>query len=327
MTVLSLSPEQVVRAACPNFRELVRPHDVQFVSSDAHLTDHVSDVEFILGDWTHETALPSDAVLAAKNCSLIVQPSAGYDEIDINRARSVALPVVNTPGANSQSVSEWVIMAMLALSKNMILNHNRMIDGEWAMVRATDEGIHELANQTIGILGLGQIGQQVAEQLVAFGVSLLYYDPNVNAEALSQDLAVSKVASLERLCSLSDILTIHVPLNEYTRNSITPKELDKLGRNGILINASRGGVVSEAALLNYLRTDSIKGAALDVFQHESSDMLNAWRRLDNVLLSPHVSGGSIEARQRMFQEAFDALRSAMNGNLPKHVVNGVASLR
>lgn len=322
--ILSLSPANIVLPVYELLRPQMNDHTLTFLEppSVENLLTALPSADFILGDWTHQLGLDSDLLGRATRCKLIVQPTAGYDVIDVAAANRLGLIVANCPGANARAVAEWTVMAMLVALKNVVVNHERTRRGEWWMSRALEEGVYDIGGRTIGILGFGTIGQSVAQRLHGFGVSkILYSDAFVDVTEVEPGIAVERVADIDELCRRSDILSVHVPLTPQTRNLIGAERLAMLGTQGVLVNSSRGAVVDEEALAAALRARTIKAAALDVFSEEPIPQTHPWQELDNVLLSPHISGGTVEARDQMISTALRNIDEVITGHPPQHVIH------
>lgn len=327
--ILSLSPADVVLPVYEHLKEEMQDHTLEFLlpRSQEHLRERLGAAEFVLGDWTHVLRMGPPELEAARRCRLIVQPTAGFDSIDVVSARERGIPVANCPGANARAVAEWAVMAILVALKNAVANHERTRRGEWWMTKALEEGIYDIGDRTVGILGFGTIGQEVARRLHGFGVTILYQDAFVTTDLLDDRIPVEQVESVDELCRRSDILSVHVPLTPHTRHLVNAERIALLGEQGVLVNCSRGPVVDEDALLHALRSRTIKAAALDVFEEEPIPVDHRWRDEPNVFLSPHISGGTVEARDRMVGTALRTIDDAMRGTAPRTVVNDVTVLR
>ncbi|WP_158056929.1 2-hydroxyacid dehydrogenase [Saccharomonospora sp. CUA-673] len=191
-----------------------------------------------------------------------------------------------------------------------------------------DEGIHDLASRTVGIVGMGRTGLAVARRLAAFGVErILYRHRRPVADADAAGLPVEQVSDMDELCARSDVLSLHVPLTPETRHLVDRRRLGLLGPDGVLVNGARGAVVDEDALHTALRRKEIRAAALDVFGDEPLSGPHRWSELDNVFLSPHLAGSSLESREAMLTGALGSLATALRGELPADVVNDVPTLR
>ncbi|MGO1973085.1 MAG: NAD(P)-dependent oxidoreductase [Propionibacteriaceae bacterium] len=328
--VLNLSPSSVLSPVYDQLADTLPPHRLIDVPErdQSALLAAVTEADVIMGDWTAELKLTADVLRAAVRCRVVVQPTAGFDSIDVTEAKALGLPVVNTPGANARGVAEWAVMAMLATLKNLLVNHDRTKRGEWWMTEAADEGVYDLGDRVVGILGFGEIGRGVARRVHAFGVKeILYLDPQVDLDQLDDRIAVRKVTEIDTLFADSDIVSVHLPLTPGTRHLVDAEKLALLGEHGVLINTSRGAVVDEAALQEALRTRTIKAAALDVFGEEPLTGDHRWAELDNVLLSPHLAGSTVESRDKMVTQALESVAAALRGELPGTVVNNVERLR
>lgn len=328
--VLSLSPVSVVGPIHERLKDSLPAHELVHIDprdQDA-LAGAVATADVLLGDWTAELKLNQDVLRAAARCRAVVQPTAGYDSIDITAAGDSGLPVVNTPGANARGVAEWAVMAMLVTLKNVVINHERTRRGEWWMAEAADEGVYDLGDRVVGILGFGEIGRGVARRAHAFGVAeIVYLDPMVDVDCIDDRIPVRKVTEIDDLFAASDIVSVHLPLTPGTRHLVDAGRLALLGEQGVIINTSRGAVVDEDALLAALRSGTIKAAALDVFAEEPLVGDHPWGGLDNVLLSPHLAGSTVESREEMVTRALDSVAKVLQGELPTTVVNGVPRLR
>lgn len=328
--VLNLTPSSVLSPVYDRLADTLPPHRLVDVPDrdQSALLAAAPEADLILGDWTAELKLTAEVLHAAARCRAVVQPTAGFDSIDVATAKSLGLPVVNTPGANARGVAEWAVMAMLATLKNLVLNHERTRRGEWWMTEAADEGVYDLGDRVVGILGFGEIGRGVARRVHAFGVEeIVYLDPQVDLTRLDERIDVRKVTEVDALFAASDIVSVHLPLTPGTRHLVDAGRLALLGEQGILVNTSRGAVVDESALQDALRTGTIKAAALDVFAEEPLAGDHPWAQFDNVLLSPHLAGSTVESRDKMVSQALASVAAALRDELPGSVVNEVARLR
>ncbi|WP_253828595.1 2-hydroxyacid dehydrogenase [Prauserella aidingensis] len=327
--MLSTSPRDVIAPVHRRHGSGLPEHDLRFVKPRTadELHSLITGADFVLGDWTGELRLDRATLALAERCRLIVQPTAGHDSIDVDAARELGIPVANTPGANTRAVAEWTVMAMLMVVKNALVNHERTRRGEWWMTAAADEGLHDLAGRAVGILGMGRTGLAVARRLAAFGVApILYHHRRPVTDADSAGLPLERVSGVDELCTRSDVLSLHVPLTGDTRGLIDRRRLRLLGSGGVLVNGARGPVVDEHALHTALRSREISSAALDVFGDEPLTGEHRWAELDNVFLSPHLAGSTLESREAMTAGALASLDTALRGGLPSTIVNDVAGL-
>jgi D-3-phosphoglycerate dehydrogenase len=232
----------------------------------------------------------------------IARAGVGTDNIDKEAATRLGIVVMNTPGGNTISTAEHTISLMLALSRNIYPAYQSLIDGRW------DRKLYmgkQLSGKTLGIIGMGRIGQAVATRAMAFEMRVLAYDPFLGAQR-AKELGVKTFASARDMFPHVDYLTVHTPLNESTRNLIGHKETKTLKRGVRLINCARGGIFSEEALVEGLKSGQIGGVALDVYESEpcvDSPLFGA----PGVLCTPHLGASTEEAQSSVAVEAAELL--------------------
>jgi len=255
---------------------------------------------------------------AGPGLRVIGRHGAGVDNIDVGAATARGIQVVNTPHAPSEAVAEYVAMALVAMTK-------RPLDADRA-TRACDWGFRnrhvgpELLGKTLGIVGFGKIGRRIAEICgCGFRMRVLYADAVRAPEAEERRLGAAQVP-LDELLKASDFISLNVPLLPETRHMIGDRAFGLMKPTAYLVNAARGPVVDEAALAGALKAGRIAGAAIDVFEEEPVTPDNPLLTLDNVLLSPHNAGHSIEAARNMSMVAADVIR-VLNGEAPEYPVN------
>lgn len=325
--VLCLSPEAVLRPTYERLRPELAPHVlVSAETSGAGIEALLPVADHLMGDWTHGTRLDAGLLGRAGRCLCIFQPTAGVESIDVATAAALGIPVANAPGTNDRAVAEWTVMAILALLKETWRHHQGVLQGRWDMVDAGHHGVYELGGRTVGIVGMGRIGQAVAQRLASFEPGRLrYFDAAPAPPEIARRLALERV-ELDELCATSDVLTLHVPLAPSTRHLLDARRLGLLPRHAVVVNAARGAVLDERALCAALDAGRLKAAALDVFSHEPLPERHPLRDRPNVLLSPHLAGSTNEARDRMVSSALENLDAVLRGGAPAHVVNGVAGV-
>jgi D-3-phosphoglycerate dehydrogenase / 2-oxoglutarate reductase len=230
--------------------------------------------------------------------------SIGTNQVDGHAARLMGIPVFNAPFSNTRSVAELVIAEAILLMRNIPGKNAAAHRGKW-LKSATN--CFEVRDKNIGIVGYGHIGSQVSILAEALGMNVYYYDI-VKKLSLGKAVACS---SLDELLSLSHIITLHVPETELTKNMISERELSVLRKGACLVNASRGTVVNIQALAGALKTGHILGAALDVFPDEpvtnNDPFISDLQQFDNVILSPHVGGSTMEAQENIGTEVAEKL--------------------
>lgn len=255
---------------------------------------------------------------ACKRLRVVGRHGVGLDTVDIPAATRLGVAVVHAPGSNSQAVAEHTLMLMLGCVKRARQIDRMTRAGDWTA--KTRAGNVELAGKTLGIVGVGNIGRRVATFAGAIGMRVLGYDKYVPADEVRRRGA-EPVESLEALLPQVDVLTCHTPLTEDTRRMINARTLALLKDGAIYINTCRGGVQDERALFEALTRGKLRAAGLDVFEEEPSPLDNPLLNLDNVLVSSHVAGVTVEAtRQAAMQVAGEMLR-VLRGERPQVLVN------
>ena len=249
------------------------------------------------------TKIRKRAIEAASNMELIVRAGIGLDNIDVEAAKEKGIEVANTPTATTISVAEHTFGLMLGAIRNHGRANLSMKAHKWEkkLFKGT-----ELYGKTLGIIGSGRIGLAVAERAIAFGMKVIVYD----VIQVKSELDIRQV-SLEELLSHADIISIHLPLSEKTRHMISDNEFTKMKDGVVLVNASRGGIVDEKALLNALDSGKVQAAAVDVFEKEPTDN---FALIDNpkVITTPHLGAASKEGQKRAGMEVAKILKEKLS---------------
>ncbi|MBZ0276333.1 MAG: phosphoglycerate dehydrogenase, partial [Anaerolineae bacterium] len=204
----------------------------------------------------------------------------GVDRVDLAAATAKGVVVTNTPGGNTNAVAELALGFMLALARNIPRQDRQIRREDWSLLKGV-----ELAGKTLGLLGMGRIGQRVAELGNAFGMKILFYDPYPPAEAFLEKIG-AQLISLEAVLTQSDFLSLHLPLTPDTRNLLDAAALAMMKKGAFLINTARGGLVDETALVKVLQAGTIGGAAFDAFEEEPAKG-NPLLELENFISTPH----------------------------------------
>ncbi|MFQ6084351.1 MAG: hydroxyacid dehydrogenase [Candidatus Aminicenantia bacterium] len=245
------------------------------------------------------TKVTSKVIEAANNLELIIRAGIGLDNIDLATAEKKGIKVANTPAATSISVAELTFGLMLGAVRHISIANMSMKAHKWEKKLFSGT---ELYGKTLGIIGLGRIGKEVAKRALAFGMKVIAYD----VIEIETDLDVKQV-SFEELLFQSDIITIHIPLTKETKYLLSSKEFDLMKEGVILINIARGGVVEEEALLNALNSGKVKAAAIDVWEKEPSDNFELIDH-PNVIATPHLGAAAKEGQERAGLEAVKILK-------------------
>jgi phosphoglycerate dehydrogenase-like enzyme len=262
---------------------------------------------------------------SAPNLKLVQLLSAGYDHVDIEAARKARVPVSNNGGANALAVAEHTIMLILAVLKRVVQFHNSVVAGTWRVGNPADVRVYEMGNRRLGIIGLGNIGKKVARRARAFDTTVQYYDIRRLSEHEEDALGVRFVL-FDELLRTSDIVSLHVPLDDSTRNLIGARELGLMRREAIIVNTCRGPVIDEAALFEALKANRIAGAGLDVLVDEPPKADHPFFTLPNVTLTPHSAGPTWENWTARFRNGFDNIERVAAGRAPLWVVPELVDL-
>ena len=260
----------------------------------------------------------AEVVDAAPDLKVICRTGVGFDRVDTAAAAAKRVPVTTTPGSNSEAVADFAMGMILACARRIPRLDSSLKAGAWQPSLGVD--VH---SKTLGVAGLGRIGQAVARRARGFNMRVLGLDPIVPQEHVAE-LGVEKV-SLDTLLSESDFITLHIPSSAETSGFIGGRELEAMRSTAFLINTARGPLVDEAALVDALRKGRIAGAGLDVFVDEPRADA-PFAEFDNVIVTPHIAGATIESTAQMAESAVDNAISVLSGSWPREiVVNGVYS--
>lgn len=257
----------------------------------------------------------SEPVLrAATRLKLIQLVSVGFDGMDLALCQQLGIPVANNGGANALDVAEHTFALILAFYRRLVALDANVRHNRWS---AIDSGAttYCIDGKTLGILGLGKIGQRVARLARAFGATVLYYDAYPPPATVEAELGVQRVG-FDELLQRADIVSVHVPLNSSTQKLIGARELALMKPNALLVNTCRGPVIDETALIAALQQRRIAGAALDVLEKEPPDPANPLLQLENVLFTPHTAGVTYDTWPRRGEFIFANLQRVWQGLPP-----------
>jgi len=261
------------------------------------------------------TKVTADIINAADKLKIIGRAGVGLDNVDVEAASKKGIIVVNTPGGNTISTAEHTFSMMMALSRTIPQADLSMKKGEWE--RKKFMGV-ELYGKTLGIVGLGRIGTEVAKRAIAFGMTVIAYDPYLSAEK-AKDLGIENV-DLKTLFQKSDYITVHTPLTDETKHMISAKEFAVMKKGVRMINCARGGIIDEEALVKAIEEGKVAGAAFDVYENEppkGSKLIG----LDKVVLTPHLGASTEEAQTNVAVEVANTVRDALLNRGVKNAVN------
>lgn len=253
------------------------------------------------------TKVSADLLRAATRLKVIGRAGVGVDNIALDTATELGIAIINAPAGNTIAVAELFFGVVLSLLRHLPRAYDSMHAGRWE--RSSLLGA-ELKGRTLGIVGLGRIGGEVAARAHAFEMPLIAYDPYI-AESRFQSLRVHRAASLDELLEASDIVTVHTPLTDETRGMIGKRELARLSSSSIVVNMARGGIVDEDALAEAVAARKLAGAAVDAFTKEPLRGDHPLANLPNVFLTPHIGASTGEAQRNVAVDACAAVRDAL----------------
>jgi len=315
MTLATTPKIAVLDVMAPQVNDVIRElagddFDVRFTTSPdrAELVKLVTECDIILvGPQRIDTEMMS----LCGHIRLIQKWGVGVDAIDLDTARAMGIPLAIAAGLNAAPVSEMALALMLAVNRRMMFADHATRQGEWPRpeMRAT---CMQLDGQTVGLLGFGNIAKQTARRLLGFDTRVLYHSNRRADPATEQALRVQQVP-LEQLLAESDVLSLHIPLNDQTRNMINAETIAKMKPGAIIVNTARGGVIDEAALYDALSSGRLRGAGLDVFAAEPPGGANPLWKLDNVVVMPHSGGGVFNNVAKVFGHSLDNMRKVLAG--------------
>lgn len=288
--------------------------DVRTKLPPAELAKAVPDADAII--VRSETQITAEILAAARRVKIVGRAGVGVDNIDVAAASRQGVVVVNVPGGNTISAAEHTMALLLALSRNVPQANASVRAGEWK--RSQFVGT-ELLGKTLGLIGMGRIGREVAKRCQSFGMSVLGYDPYASAD-YAKNFNITP-ATLDEIYAKADYITVHVPLNDSTRHLFNAATLAKLKPGVRLINCARGGIIHEADLAAAIKSGHVKGAALDVFEQEPPAKDNPLLGLSNVILTPHLGASTEEAQVKVAQELAETLADYFLHGTVRNAVN------
>jgi D-3-phosphoglycerate dehydrogenase / 2-oxoglutarate reductase len=265
------------------------------------------------------TKITREALSRAERLRVIGRAGVGVDNIDVQAATERGIAVLNAPSGNTISAAELTLALLLAVARSIPAADRSMKAGEWDRKRFN--GI-ELHGKTLGLIGAGRIGGEVARRAKAFGMRVIAFDPFLTEER-ARELDLQRTP-LDAVLEGADVITLHVPLTDATRGLIGDAQLARMRKGAILVNASRGGVVDEAALLRAVESGQLRGAGLDVFAEEPLPAQAALRSSDRIVLTPHLGASTAEAQENVALEIAEAVRDALLHDDLSRAVNAPA---
>ncbi|NLK62231.1 MAG: hydroxyacid dehydrogenase [Fusobacteria bacterium] len=283
-------------------------------TNSKELRERIEDVEVII---TNKVCIGKNEIDYSKSLKLICVAATGYNNIDIEYAREKGITVLNVKNYSTNSVVQTVFSYILHF-ENQISNYDKDVkNGKWSkseFFTLLKYNFDDLTEKTIGIIGYGDIGKKVKLIADSFGMNVLL------AKVDNSKNYIENRVSLEEIFKKSDYITIHIPLNENTKNLITKDYLSMMKKDAVIINTARGGIINESDLYDALISKKIKGAAIDVMLNEPPKSDNKLFSLKNVLITPHIAWGSIQSRKNLIKGIYENISSFKKGDNLKNSV-------
>ncbi len=263
----------------------------------------------VVADWP----ITAEDLAAAPKLMMVQHQGVGHEKIDKQALRARGIPLALCPAGTTVGVAEHTILLILAVYKRLVVADTELRQGTWLQwgLRANS---FELAGKTLGLVGFGRIGQAVAQRAHAFETKLLYHDPYPKEVPPEANRWNARAVSFLELLRQSDIVSLHVPATDETRRFMSTPQFEQMKPSAILINTSRGAIVDEPALIKALEARTIAGAGLDVFEQEPVKPENPLLTMDNVVLTPHIAAGTVDALREKMRAVFANLQRFAEGN-------------
>lgn len=288
--------------------------DVRIGLSETELVDVIGDYDGLI--VRSATRVTARVIEAARKLKVIGRAGVGVDNIDVDAATRRGIVVINAPEGNTLATAEHTIALMMALVRWIPPAHMSVVrDRRWERQRFIGM---QIDGKTLGVIGLGRVGSQVARRAQALGMTVIAYDPYISPER-SRDLRV-ELASVDDICRRADIITVHTPLTPATQGIIGPKQFELMKPGVRIINCARGGIIDEDALYGALESGKVAGAALDVFENEppwGSPLLES----DKVIVTPHLGASTVESQINVAVDVAAEIVQALRGEPVRHPVN------
>jgi len=278
------------------------------------LLNRIADYDAIVG--RSATRISSDLLEKGRKLKVVGRAGVGVDNIALDTATSLGVAVINAPAGNTIAVVELFFGAVISLLRHIPRADSSMHAGRWDRSALLGS---ELKGRTLGIVGLGRIGGEVATRARAFGMSVIAYDPYI-AQSRFEALRAQETKSLESLLEQSNVLTLHTPLTDETTGMIGKREIARLPQQAIVVNLARGGIVDEKALIDALSSKHLLGAVVDAYEKEPLAADHPLRAMPNVLLTPHIGASTMEAQRNVAVDVCIAVRDALlSGELSRSI--------
>jgi len=289
-------------------------------TNESEILSRIGDSEIVI---TNKTKITKEIIEKAANIKYIGILATGYNVVDIEAAKEHNIPVTNVPNYSTMSVAQHVFALILEIGLHVGSHSEAVVNGQWSNSRDFcfwNYPLIELEHKTLGIIGFGSIGKKVAQIAISFGMNVVVYSRTIKKELENDQL---KFVSLNDLYKKSDIITLHIPLNEATEGMINKASIQSMKDGVIIINTSRGGLIVEADLVEALENNKIYSAGIDVARVEPIPLNNPLLKAKNIIITPHIAWAPVEARLRLMKIAVNNVKAFLNKDL-QNVVNDVS---
>lgn len=313
----------VTKRIYPEAIEFLKQHAaVDYAESDDGLTaeelmERIRGKQGVVSQLTDKFSAP--VIEQLDGIRIIANVAVGFDNIDVPAATRRKILVTNTPDVLTDTTADFAFALLMAAARRVVEGHKFVHSGQWTKWRIDLLVGQDVHHRTLGIFGMGRIGQALARRARGFDMRVLYYDAVGAPEAVERELGL-EFASAERVLRESDFVSLHVPLAAHTRHMIGAAQLRMMKPTAILVNTSRGPVVDEAALAQALEQRVIAGAGLDVFENEPQ-VHPGLLKLDSVVVAPHIASASVDTRRKMCMMAAENAVAALEGRRPANLLN------
>ena len=301
--------QKAIDILSPKFEVVEKPK-----LSHEELLDIIGDFEAVI--VRSASKVTKDVIDKAAKLKIIGRAGVGVDNIDVAAATARGIIVINSPGGNTIAATEHTMAMMLAMSRNIPIANETMQKGEWN--RKKYVGV-ELRGKTLGVIGMGRIGSGVAKRALSFDMNVIGYDPYINEER-AKAMGVT-VGTLDDVIEKSDFITVHMPLNQDTKDMLDEKAIARMKKGVRLVNCARGGIINEAALAEAVKSGHVAGAAIDVFTSEPIEEGNPLVGVEGIILTPHLGASTVEAQIGVALDVAEGIRAALSGEPVMTAVN------
>lgn len=267
------------------------------------------EVDFmIVADWP----ITEETLAAAPRLRMVQHQGVGHERIDKAALKARGIPLALCPAGTTVGVAEHTILLILAVYKRLVVADTKLRQGTWLQWGLRSVSF-ELAGKTLGLVGFGRIGQAVAQRARAFDARIIYHDPYLKGRPAGADAWGAREVPFGELLRQADIVSLHVPTTDETRRFMSTRQFEQMKPSAVLINTSRGAIVDEPALVKALEARTIAGAGLDVFEREPIQPDNPLLGMENVVLTPHIAAGTVDALTEKMRSAFANLQRCLRG--------------